>query len=92
MKKNFEKIVIFIVGVYLLIRDNIEMDNKYQLYKKIYIENKYVKESDINNKYLVSNASRWKKSINNTINVVDKKMVKTIIKEAKDIHHKIFKK
>ena len=88
MKKH-ERLVIFLIAVYFLIKDTVECDNKYKLYKKIYIDEEYVKESDINNKYLISNASRWKQSINDYIDSLNDESLIEIINEIMDIYHKI---
>ena len=92
MKKDLDKIAIFIAGVYLLIQDYIDKKNNYEIFKSMYIEKEDKNESDYEFDYCITNPHRWKRKMKTIINIFSIDVLRQIFNEIMNLYHKIFKK
>ena len=92
MKKNLERIVVFVVAVYLLMQDNLENKNNYEIFKSTYVEDEKKSEMDYMFDYYITNPQRWKRKIKSIISMLTVDVLRQIFNEIMDLYHKIFKK
>ena len=91
MKNDSEKIIIFLVGIYLLMQDNLENKNNYVVFKSTYIERQNKSDIDYMFEYYISNPQRWKRKMKNFIRMLSNDKLMLIFNEIMDIYHKIIK-
>lgn len=91
MKKDFEKITIFLVAVYLLLQDYLENKNNYEIFKSTYVEGQKKSDIDYIFEYYISNPQRWKRKMKNFISLLTNEKLKKIFNEIMDLYHKITK-
>ncbi len=92
MESKSKKIVVLIVGVYLLIQDYLEGTNNYELFNKLYVEKEKKTNLDIAYDYYISNPNRWKNKINTLFSLLTKETLIKIYNEIADLYYKIYKK
>lgn len=92
MKKDFERIVIFVVAVYLLIQDYVDNKNNYEIFKSMYIEKEEKNEIDYEFDYCISNPQRWKRKMKTIINIFSIDVLRKIFNEIMLLYHKILQK
>lgn len=92
MKRDFERIAVFFVGVYLLMQDKLENKNNYEIFKSTYVEDEKKSEMDYMFDYYITNPQRWKRKIKSIISMLTVDVLRQIFNEIMDLYHKIFKK